>query len=146
MSVASHTPKDVIENKYSTVPSINNAIEPLIGICSHAITTSRSDNHAASAITALLVRILAMAISLARTGITSKCSMVPCSRSRITAAPATIIDNKVVLASTCIMAVNHGVSPLGLNHTLTTGLIGSAASSEPLWVKAATSCCTIWLM
>ena len=43
MSVASHTPKDVIENKYSTVPAINSAIEPLIGICSHTITTSRHE-------------------------------------------------------------------------------------------------------
>ena len=45
---------------------------------------------------------------------TSRCSIVPCSRSRISAAPVKIIVSVVIWLMMATMLVNHDVSPLGL--------------------------------
>ena len=56
----------------------------------------------------------AIAISKAESGMTSMCSIVPCSRSRISAAPVKIIVRVVIWLMMATMLVNHDVSPLGL--------------------------------
>ena len=61
--------------------------EPAIGTPSSRCTTSNSDSPAATMMTSPFAQILASMISNGDTGITSRCSIVPCSRSRITAAP-----------------------------------------------------------
>ena len=45
---------------------------------------------------------------------TSMCSIVPCSRSRISAAPVKIIVSVVIWLMMATMLVNHDVSPFGL--------------------------------
>ena len=50
---------------------------------SHACTTSRNDRAEATTMTRPLAQILASMISVGVSGITSRCSIVPCSRSRI---------------------------------------------------------------
>ena len=47
-------------------------------------------------------------------GITSKCSIVPCSLSRITAAPTRIIDKTVTLVTISMTEVNQWDWLLGL--------------------------------
>ncbi len=73
-----------------------------------------TDTATASRITRPLATILATAISLGRTGITNRCSMVPRSRSRMTAAPTSTTDNTVTLLMSCITEVNQLVMVLGL--------------------------------
>ena len=62
----------------------------------------------------LLAQILAMAISNGVTGMTSRCSTVPCSRSRTTAAPARMIASMVTELMMPITLENHAVTRLGL--------------------------------
>ena len=75
-------------------------------------------------------QIFATMISDGFTGITRRCSMVPCSRSRISAAPVRRTDRMVTLLMTCITALNQLESRFGLNMARTTRLIGSAAASS----------------
>ena len=53
---------------------------------------------AASSSTSPIDQTLASMISAGVTGITSRCSMVPCSRSRISAAPVRMIDSSLRLS------------------------------------------------
>jgi hypothetical protein len=64
--------------------------EPAIGTPSHHSTTSTSDRPAATRMTRALAMILESMISAGTTGMTSRCSTVPCSRSRMSAAPVSI--------------------------------------------------------
>ena len=57
-------------------------------------------------------------ISAGTTGITRRCSTVPCSRSRISAAPVSITANIVILLIICITEVNQADFKFGLNFTL----------------------------
>ena len=70
-----------------------------------------------------------MAISLARTGMTSRCSRVPCSRSRMTAAPTSTTARMVMLLITCMIDVNHLDVLFGLNRVCTTARVGRRAST-----------------
>ena len=78
-------------------------------------TTNHSDSMAAVKITTPLARILPIISSSAVTGITSRCSIVPRSRSRITAAPVSNISNRNAIVPICEVGMNHELSPLGLN-------------------------------
>ena len=55
-------------------------------------------------------QILLTMISFGVTGITSKCSTVPCSRSRMSAAPASTTDSMVICAMRLVIAPNHTLS------------------------------------
>ena len=114
VSVASHMPSAVAENRYSAVAAPNSSQEPLTGTPSPRRTTPHSESRAAARMTSPLAAILPRAISLARTGMTSRCSMVPCSRSRMTAAPTSTMARMVTLVAICITEVNHAESLLGL--------------------------------
>ena len=68
-----------------------------------------------------------MAISKALNGITSRCSRVPCSRSRMTAAPVRMIASIVTWLMIATTPENHEDSPFGLNNLFTMRFIGSLA-------------------
>ena len=63
-------------------------------------------------------------------GMTSKCSTVPCSRSRISAAPVRMTVSSVIWLMTCVIAENHEVLRFGLNAARTTRLIGAACDAS----------------
>ena len=77
-------------------------------------TINHSDDNAATQITAAFASTLPIISSNALTGITSKCSIVPRSRSRITAAPVNKISNIHDIEPICEVGMNHELSPLGL--------------------------------
>jgi hypothetical protein len=64
-------------------------------------------------------------ISAGTTGITRRCSTVPCLRSRISAEPVRITVNIVRLLIICITEVNQLDFKFGLNFTRVTILTGS---------------------
>ena len=74
-------------------------------------------------------------------GMTSKCSTVPCSRSRISAAPVRITVKSVIWLMTWVIAENHGVFRFGLNAARTTRLTGAALEPSfpemKLWISLA---------
>ena len=65
------------------------------------------ENAVASKTTRPIDQILPSMISAGVTGITSRCSMVPCSRSRISAAPASTMDSMVTLLMISISEPNQ---------------------------------------
>ena len=63
---------------------------------------------------------LEIAISKGVSGKARRCSIVPCSRSRISAAPVRTIVSVVIWLMRATMLVNQDVSPLGLKALRTT--------------------------
>ena len=59
-------------------------------------------------------QILLAMISNGVTGMTSRCSIVPCSRSRISAAPVRMIDSSVTWLMSSMTAPNQALFRLGL--------------------------------
>ncbi|MNF01203.1 hypothetical protein D3C80_2001610 [compost metagenome] len=88
-----------------------------MGTASQPCTTSFSDSAAATSTTRPMDQTLASMISKAVSGITSRCSTVPCSRSRISAAPVRMIDSMVIWLITSITPPNQAWVRLGLNST-----------------------------
>ena len=96
----------------SAAQKTNKAVEPAeIGTPSMPPTTIQSDRVAAFTITVPFAQILASMISLVVTGMTNRCSSVPCSRSRITAAPVRISVSIVKLEMSCMTPVNRPPAP-----------------------------------
>lgn len=95
-TVASRMPSEVVANRCSKAPPRNSAIEPCSSTCNRPRTTPNSETVVASITTDAIDHSLASRISSGTTGITSRCSTVPCSRSRIRAAPARITDSMVM--------------------------------------------------
>ena len=75
-----------------------------------------------------LARIFENMISAGTTGMTSRCSTVPCSRSRISAAPVRMTVSIVRLLITCITDENQLDLRLGLNFARVTILTGTPIS------------------
>lgn len=65
-------------------------------------------------------------ISVGVTGMTSRCSMVPCSRSRISAAPVRMMDSIVTLLMISIRLPNQACVRLGLKRMRTARSTGSS--------------------
>ncbi len=88
-----------------------------------------------------LAIIFASMISVGTTGMTSRCSTVPCSRSRMSAAPVRMTVKSVIWLMTWVIAENHAVLRFGLNAARTTRLTGAPVeSSRPernLWISLA---------
>ena len=82
---------------------------------------------AATSTTRPIDQTLDSMISAGVTGITSRCSMVPCSRSRISAAPVRMIDSMVTLLMISISAPNQDCSRLGLNRARRASSTGETA-------------------
>ena len=74
----------------------NSGIEPWVGTARTRCTTTISDSIATTRTTTPIDQILLIMISVGVTGITSKCSTVPCSRSRMSAAPVSTTDSMVI--------------------------------------------------
>ena len=119
----------MVANRYAAAPARNSGIDPSSGTPSAPWTTKRSERSAAIRMTSPLAHILAKAISLARTGITSRCSIVPCSRSRMTAAPTSRIDRIVMFSITDMTEWNQDPTRFGLKKARITGLIGTVSAS-----------------
>ena len=121
-------PSEVVENRYSRVPAANSRIEPLTCTPSTPRTITSSANRPPQSTTTLMLHTLLSMISSGVTGITSRCSMVPCSRSRIRAAPASTMDSTVRLLMMLVMPPNHEAYRFGLNLTWVTRRAGSGRS------------------
>ena len=102
----------------------------MIGEPIHQWTTNCSDSVAATRMTRPLAIIFATMISGATIGMTSRCSTVPCSRSRISAAPVRMTVSIVIWLMTCVIAENHAVLRFGLNAARTTRLIGAPVEAS----------------
>jgi hypothetical protein len=80
-------------------------------------------------------------ISDGTTGMTSRCSTVPCSRSRIGAAAVRMTVSSVIWLMTCVIAENHEVLRFGLKAARTTRLVGapfeSALPEMNRWISVA---------
>ena len=77
-------------------------------------------------------------ISEGTTGITRRCSTVPCSRSRISAAPVRITVIMVRLLMICITEVNQLDFKFGLNFTRVIILTGGPGNPSRFVMKSVT--------
>jgi hypothetical protein len=116
---------EVVANRHSAEPARNSGTEPSMGTFSRPRTTNCSDRAAASSTTAPMDQTLASMISVGVTGMTSKCSMVPCSRSRIRAAPVRMMDSMVTLLMICISEPNQVLFSSGLKRARSDSSTGS---------------------
>jgi hypothetical protein len=73
-----------------------------------------SDRKEAISTTRAIDQTLESMIWAGVTGITSRCSMVPCSRSRISAAPVRMMDSSVMWLMICTTEPNQALSRAGL--------------------------------
>ena len=101
-----------------------------MGTCKIPCTISVSDNPETTSTTRPIDQILAIMISNGVTGITNKCSMVPCSRSRISAEPVRTMASMVILLMIAITAPKRSCSRLGLKRILTASSTGSTLLSR----------------
>ena len=67
-------------------------------------------------------------ISVGVTGMASRCSMVPCSRSRISAAPHSRMETMVTWLINCVIAPNQPLSSVGLKRARSASSTGAAAA------------------
>ena len=86
-------------------------------------------NAQATSTTSAIDQILLVMISNGVTGITSRCSIVPCSRSRINAAPVSTIESIVTWLTTSMTAPNQDLLSSGLKRALRTRSTGSVAAA-----------------
>lgn len=112
-TVPRNMPMEVVANRCNPAPSRNSPTEPLIGTSSQPRTTHCNESPAATSTTSPIDQTLAIMISKADSGITSRCSTVPCSRSRISAAPVRMIDSMVIWLITSITPPNQAWSGSG---------------------------------
>ena len=98
----------------STAPARNSATEPCTGTAISPCTTMISEKLDPSSTTSPIDQIFDNMISVAVTGMTSRCSTVPCSFSRISAAPVSTRDSMVIDWITLEIAPNHFGSSEGL--------------------------------
>src|SRR5262249_3341892 len=91
---------------------------------------------AATTITNPLAHTLDIAMSNGVSGITRRWSMVPCSRSRTMAAPASMIASMVMLLMIAMTLMNHAVLILGLNAIRTARLTGDGEISPLRDIKS----------
>ena len=132
-------PSEVMANRSSAAPRMNRASEPRIGTASRPCTTRTSDSAEATSTTSPIDQILLSMISAGVTGMTSRCSTVPCSRSRMRAAPVRMIDSMVTEEMTSVMAPNQLLLRCGLKRALRSRSTGGAAVERVCWRNSFTS-------
>src|SRR4029079_17002466 len=98
-------------------------MDPAMGTPSKPRTTTVNERPTATVITNAFDQIFDMAISNGVNGITSR-AMVPCSRSRMIAAPARMIASMVTLLMIAMTLVNQAVVTFGLKAMRTSRLPG----------------------
>ncbi|CZN58337.1 Uncharacterised protein [Legionella pneumophila] len=123
-------PIDVVANKLIAAPSKNRRIEPSMGAESNPCTTVISETAQTMSTMEAIAQILLAMISNGVTGITNKCSIVPCSRSRSNAAPVSTMDNIVTLLINSIKAPNQILVNVGLNRTRTARSTGGVSTER----------------
>jgi len=128
--VARKMPSDVVANRCRAVPAKNSGSEPSMGTPISPRTMPLRANAEATMTTAAIARILPAMISKGVTGITSRCSSVPCSRSRIRAAPVRTMDNIVMLLMICITPPNQALFSSGLKRARSTSSTGALATAR----------------
>src|SRR3974377_1946750 len=87
----------VQKKKYKAVPQTNNGIEPAIGTPKTLFTINVSDRPTAIVMINPFAQTFDIAISNGLTGMPTRWSMVLCSLSRITAAPAMMMASIVTV-------------------------------------------------
>src|SRR5215471_946099 len=122
-----------------TTPATKSAREPAMARPNPHCTTNRNDSVVATTMTRPLAQILASMISVGVRGITSRCSIVPCSRSRIRAVPARNMARRVMLLTSCTTPMKGETSRFGLNCTRMTRATGGVAVAAGLPRKAVSS-------
>ena len=125
-SVASITDNEATENINNTTPSAYSASDPAKCAPIAPPTTNFMLNTAAALTTKPFAKILATTISVAVTGITSKCSIVPRSRSRITAAPTNTNVINIILLPAIAAPINQLLWLFGLYCRFTAARTGMA--------------------
>ena len=124
----------------------NSGSEPGTSTARKPSTTTFSDRLDATSTTTAIDHSLESMISRGVTGITSRCSMVPCSRSRISAAPVSRMPSWVTLLITAVTAANQAALRLGLNRLRGTSSTGGGGAARPRWAKARISSATmLWM-
>ena len=129
----------VVANRCSDAPTRKRATEPSMGTSSAPRITRFSETDVASSTTAPIDHILASMISAGVTGMTSRCSTVPCSRSRISAAPVRMIDSIVTWLTSSMREMNHDCRSAGLNRARRARSTGGTATLRCRWTNSATS-------
>ena len=113
-TVARKMPIDVMAKSCNAVPSRKSKSDPSIGMASRPLTTTNRENAEATSTTRPMDQTLLSMISSGVTGMTSRCSTVPCSRSRMSAAPVSTIDSMVMAVMMLLIDPNHDLSSSGL--------------------------------
>jgi len=121
------------------VPAPNSTAEPVTVMPSTPLTITCSENDEATSTTTPIDQILDNMISSEVTGITSRCSMVPCSRSRISAAPVSRMPSMVTLLMIALIAANQLACRFGLNIARGTSSTGCGTGARTRCTKARTS-------
>ena len=120
-------PIEVVANRLSAAPAKNSAMEPSTGTPRTPRTMRLRDRNEAISTTRAIDQTLESMICAGVTGITSRCSMVPCSRSRISAAPVRMMDNSVMWLMICTTEPNQALSSAGLKRARNARSTGGAS-------------------
>ena len=116
----------------SAVQNMNSGIDPAIGTPSTPCTTKRNDMADTTTMTSAFDQTLPSMMSTGVSGITSRCSIVPCSRSRTSAAPDRMMASMVMLLMICDHRVEPGRHQVGIELARVTtsrtagGVLGAA--------------------
>ena len=100
--------------RWSAAPQRNSAREPWIGTPRTPSTTKVSESAEATSTTRPIDQTLLVMISNGVTGMTNRCSTVPRSRSRISAAPVSRTESSVIWSINATTAPNHDRLRFGL--------------------------------
>jgi len=122
-------PIAVAKKRYKAVPQRNSGIEPAIGTPKTLFTMNVSDRPTAIVMINPFAQTFDIAISNGLTGMTIRWSMVLCSLSRITAAPAMMMASIVTLLMIPMTLVNQEVTTFGLKAKRSATAISGVAVS-----------------
>ena len=144
--VARKMPSEVVANRWSTVPTRNSSTDPSMGTRSAPWSTKKSEKAVAVSTTSPMDQTFASMISAGVTGMTSRCSMVPCSRSRMSAAPVRTMASMVTMLISSISEPNQAWVRLGLNRARSTRSTGGASLPRTPRTNSSTSASAICWM
>ena len=87
---------EVVAKSIKAVPARKSGTDPATGMARSPWMIKGIEKAEAMTTTSPMLQTLLTMISKGVTGITSRCSIVPCSRSRIRAAPVSTIESMVI--------------------------------------------------
>ncbi len=121
-------PSEVVEKSNKAVANKSRGTEPAIGIFNTPSITKCSDSAVATNTTRPIAQIFEIIISAGVKGITNRCSKVPCSRSRMSAAPVRMTESMVIMLISSITLPNHSEVKDGLKRMRMATLMGKSSS------------------